>query len=201
MISLVRKPNGGVVMPGRVSSIRYMILAAMFAALTAVAGQIAIPLPPVPITLQTLVVMLAGSVLGARWGAVSMGLFILLAAFGVPVLSGGKAGLAALVGPTAGYIWSWPVAAFFIGWWTERMAPHLRFWKMVLVHVVWGMLFVYLLGVSWLTVAAALEWNVAVATGMLPFLPGDIIKVLIASSIAVSLNRAYPLIQPRKASS
>ncbi|MDR6227399.1 biotin transporter BioY [Desmospora profundinema] len=184
-------------MSRRVSSIRYMILAAMFAALTAVAGQIAIPLPPVPVTLQTLMVMLAGSVLGARWGAASMGLFILLAAFGVPVLSGGTGGLAVLVGPTAGYIWSWPLAAFFIGWWTEKMAPRLHFWKMVLVHFVWGVPLVYLFGVSWLVLAAGLEWNVALATGMLPFIPGDLVKVLIASSVAVSLNRAYPIIQPR----
>lgn len=72
--------------------IRNMVLAAMFAALLAVSGQIAIPVPPVPVTLQTLVVMLAGSVLGARWGAASVGIFILLGAFGVPVFSGGREG-------------------------------------------------------------------------------------------------------------
>ncbi|PTM60006.1 biotin transporter BioY [Desmospora activa] len=186
-------------MKGKTASIRLMLFAAMFAALTAVAGQIAIPLPPVPITLQTLVVMLAGSVLGARWGATSIAVLILLAAFGVPVLSGGSGGLAILVGPTAGYIWSWPLAAFLIGWWTERMAPRLHFWRLALVHFIWGTALINLVGMSWLVLGAGLDWRVALATGVLPFIPGDIIKVLIASSIALSLYRAYPIIDKKHA--
>ncbi|PTX53676.1 biotin transport system substrate-specific component [Melghirimyces profundicolus] len=177
--------------------VRNMALTAMFAALLAVAGQIAIPIPPVPITLQTMVVMLAGSVLGARMGAASMLIFILLAAFGVPVLSGGKGGLAALVGPTAGYIWSWPVAAYLIGRWTERSVPRLRFWKLFLYHAVWGIAFVYLCGVLWLVYAVGMDWNAALAGGVLPFIPGDVVKAVLASTVALSLFRAYPIIRSR----
>ncbi|SMO59125.1 biotin transporter BioY [Melghirimyces algeriensis] len=177
--------------------IRNMALAAVFAALLAVSGQIAIPLPPVPITLQTLVVMLAGSVLGARLGATSVLVFIVLAAFGVPVLSGGKSGIAALAGPTAGYIWSWPVAAYLIGWMTERTIPELRFWKLTVYHVLWGIVFVYFCGGIWLMYAVGLDWYAALIGGVAPFVPGDLVKALVASSVALRLYRSYPIIRPR----
>ncbi|GGA54858.1 biotin transporter BioY [Kroppenstedtia guangzhouensis] len=178
--------------------IRNMVLAAMFAALLAVSGQIAIPVPPVPVTLQTLVVMLAGSVLGARWGGVSVGIFILLGAFGVPVFSGGQGGMAVLVGPTAGYIWSWPVAAFLIGWMTEESAHRLRFWKLMVHHVVWGVFFVYLCGVLWMMLSLGLDMRAALAGGVLPFIPGDMVKAVVASTAALSLNRAWPIIRSRR---
>ncbi|EGK11639.1 biotin transporter BioY [Kroppenstedtia eburnea] len=178
--------------------IRNMVLAAMFAALLAVSGQIAIPVPPVPVTLQTLVVMLAGSVLGARWGAASVGIFILLGAFGVPVFSGGQGGLAVLVGPTAGYIWSWPVAAFLIGWLTEGSAPRLRFWKLMVYHVVWGIAFIDLCGVLWMMFSLGLDVRAALAGGVLPFIPGDAVKAAVASTAALHLNRAWPIIRPRR---
>lgn len=177
--------------------IRNMAYAALFAALLAVSGQIAIPLPPVPITLQTLVVMLAGSVLGARRGAISVLLCILLAAFGAPVLSGGKGGLAQLVGPTAGYIWSWPVAAYLIGWMTERSLHRLRFWKLLIYHVVWGIGWIYLCGGLWLMVAVGMDGQAALIGGVLPFLPGDAAKAVVASTVALTLSRAYPIIRPR----
>lgn len=185
-------------MTKRTARIRNMVLAAMFAALLAVSGQIAIPVPPVPVTLQTLVVMLAGSVLGARWGATSVAIFILLGAFGVPVLSGGQGGLAVLVGPTGGYIWSWPLAAFLIGWMTERSAPRLRFWKLLVYHVVWGMALIYLCGTLWMMFSLELDVRAALAGGVLPFIPGDAVKAVVASTAALSLNRAWPILRPRR---
>src|SRR5690606_41423482 len=89
---------------GRVLALRNMILAAMFAAIVAVAGQIQIPLP-IPITLQTMAVMMAGSVLGSRWGAASMAVFILLVAFAAPRLAGRKAGLAFLARANGEHGW------------------------------------------------------------------------------------------------
>ncbi|SFS45168.1 biotin transporter BioY [Marininema halotolerans] len=187
-------------MSKRTRSVRDMILIALFTALIAIAGQIYIPLTVVPITLQTMIVLLAGSVLGARKGAMSMVVLILLVAVGAPVLSEGKSGLPALVGPTAGYIWSWPIAAFLIGWITERIAPQLRVWKMVLVHLFAGSIIIFAFGISWLHFMAGLDWGKAVAVGLLPFIPGDVAKLLLASFIAPALYRAYPIIQPRKAS-
>src|SRR5690606_41909293 len=106
---------------GRVLALRNMILAAMFAAIVAVAGQIQIPLP-IPITLQTMAEMMAGSVLGSRWGAASMAVFILLVAFGAPLLAGGKGGLAVWAGPTAGFVWSRIFAAWLVCFLPQRNA-------------------------------------------------------------------------------
>lgn len=100
-----------------------LIYAALFAALIAVLGMIP-PIPlgfiPVPITAQTLGVMLAGCFLGKRMGALSLIIFIILVAIGLPVLTGGRGGIAVLVGPSAGYIFSFPIAAGLIGWYSEK---------------------------------------------------------------------------------
>lgn len=100
-----------------------LIYAALFAALIAVLGMIP-PIPlgfiPVPITAQTLGVMLAGCFLGKRMGALSLVIFIILVAIGLPVLTGGRGGIAVLIGPSAGYIFSFPIAAGLIGWYSEK---------------------------------------------------------------------------------
>ena len=94
---------------------------ALFAAITAVLGLVpAIQVGPVPITAQTLGVMLAGAVLGARRGFLSQLLFLVLVAIGLPLLASGTGGLAVFAGPTAGYLISWPIAAFVVGLLTER---------------------------------------------------------------------------------
>src|SRR3712207_9526206 len=94
---------------------------ALFAAIVAVLGQLpAVPVPgiPVPITAQTLGVMLAGSVLGARRGGLALLLFLAVVAMGAPLLASGAGGLGVFVGPTAGYLYRWPIGAVLIGWLT-----------------------------------------------------------------------------------
>ena len=182
-------------MSGRVLVLRNMILAAMFAAIMAVAGQIQIPLP-IPITLQTMVVMLAGSVLGARWGAASMTVFILLVAFGAPLMAGGKGGLAVLAGPTAGYIWSWILSAWLIGFLSER-STRLSVWKLTLYHVLGGILLVYAGGVLWLVTGVGLGMTEALTTGVLPFIAGDLIKAVVAAMVAYGIYRASPILPSR----
>lgn len=102
----------------QLSPIKGMVFAALFAALTAAVSPIKIPLgfTPVPITLQTLMVLLSGAVLGANLGALSQFLYVLVGALGLPVFAGGGSGLGALAGPTGGYLISYPIAAFVIGW-------------------------------------------------------------------------------------
>ncbi len=182
-------------MSGEVLLLRNMIVAAMFAALVAVVGQLQIPLP-IPITLQTMVVMMAGSVLGARWGAVSMGVFLLLVAFGAPLLAGGKGGMAVLAGPTGGYVWSWVLAAWLIGFLSERSAP-LSVWTLMLYHVLGGRLLIYAGGVFWLVTGVGLGWKEALLTGVLPFIIGDLIKAAIAAFVSYGIYRAYPILPSR----
>jgi biotin transport system substrate-specific component len=92
-----------------------MIYAAMFGAATAMGAYIMIPLPPVPITLQTLFVVLAGALLGGRLGALSQVVYLLLGIIGLPVFHGGKGGLGILLGPTGGYLVGFIAAAYVVG--------------------------------------------------------------------------------------
>ena len=104
------------------SKLKGMVFAALFAALTGAVAWFRIPLPftPVPITLQTLMVLFSGAMLGPIYGALSMIVYLLLGAIGLPVFAGGSSGVGALLGPSGGYLFSYPVAAFVIGYMLEK---------------------------------------------------------------------------------
>ncbi|SFI96199.1 biotin transporter BioY [Thermoflavimicrobium dichotomicum] len=187
-------------MKSRASSLRNMILAALFVALVAVGGQISIPLTPAPITLQTLFLMLAGSILGARWGAASLLVFVALAAAGAPVLSGGKGGLAVLLGPTGGYVFSWPVAAFLIGWMVEKWGKggQIKAWQLTVAHIVGGIILVHAIGFPWLLAATHMPLHEAFMGAFLIFLPGDLAKAFVATAVVKALYKAMPTLQMQK---
>lgn len=181
-------------------TIRNMTFMAMFVALLAVSGTFAIPIGPAPITLQTLVVMLAGSVLGAKRGFISMLVFVLLAAAGAPVLSGGEGGLAALFGATGGYILSWPLTAFLIGWMAEKWAKvdKLNLWTLGLTHILGGILLINFIGFPWLVFVLSLPLNMETfMSSFLIFLPGDLLKAVLATTVAFALYRAMPELKPK----
>lgn len=102
----------------QINPLKGMVFSALFAAFTAAIAPVKIPLgfTPVPITLQTLAVLLSGAVLGPYYGALSMILYIAVGALGLPVFAGGSSGIGVLFGPTGGYLFSYPIAAFVIGW-------------------------------------------------------------------------------------
>ncbi len=164
---------------------RRIAYAAAFAALLAVASYVsfAIPLTDVPFTLQVLVVLLAGFVLGPGLGALSVVLYIVLGAIGVPVFAGGAAGIGVVVGPLGGYIVSWVLAAALAGWLGQR-GLLLR-----LVAVVLGVAVIYLGGVTGLHIAQGVSWRNGVLVGALPFLPFDLLKGVVAALIAPALRR------------
>lgn len=179
--------------------IRDMVYVSLFAALVAVLGKIpAIPLPftPVPITAQTMGVMLAGSLLGARLGGLSMVILILLAAVGAPVLSGGSAGLAHLIGPTGGYILSWPLAAFIIGLLVQKFGDKLSVWKVFAFNILGGIFIVYLIGIPYLAAVTDMDLSFAILTN-LAYIPGDLIKAFVAALITMQITKVYPLIDKR----
>ncbi|WP_336028777.1 biotin transporter BioY [Geodermatophilus sp. FMUSA9-8] len=179
---------------------RDLAYVALFAAIIAVLGTLpAIPVGAVPITAQTLGVMLAGAVLGARRGFLAVLLFLLLVAVGLPLLSSGAGGLAPFAGVTAGYLFSWPFAAALIGWLTERLWDRYNVaWGMA-VNVLGGMVLVYAVGIP--VSAAVLDaplW--ATATSAFAFVPGDLLKAFVAAAIADVVRRSYPVIErPRRA--
>jgi biotin transport system substrate-specific component len=175
---------------------RDLALVALFAAIVAVLGTLpAIPVGPVPITAQTLGVMLAGSVLGARRGFLAVALFLVLVAIGLPLLSGGHGGLAPFAGPTAGYLFSWPFAAAVTGWLTERTWDRYNVAVGMAANVVGGIVVVYAVGVPVLKAVAGLSWHTSLWSGAALFVPGDLVKAFCAAAIADVVRRSYPVIE------
>lgn len=160
-----------------------MILCALFAALTAVGGLIAIPLPftPVPITLQIFFTFLAGALLGKYLGALSQMIYLLLGVVGLPVFAKGSSGIGALLGPSGGYLVGFIPAAFLVGYLLERREKP-RF-RLIFLAMVVGLLAIYLPGVGWLMWVAKLNLVKALLLGVLPFLPGDAVKIVVGALI------------------
>ena len=145
----------------------------------------------VPITLQTLGVMLAGLVLGARLGALSVLVYLAIGALGVPVFAGGTGGLAHFAGPTAGYLIAFPIGAFVTGLIAFR-GGEFRPARAFLAAVVGGIAVVYAIGIPVLAWRGGLDITEAARLGGLIFLPGDLIKAGLAALIATGVHRAYP---------
>ena len=156
-----------------------MIVAGSF--LIAASAQISVPMFPVPMTLQPLAVLLVGAALGSRRGFAAAVLYLLEGASGLPVFASGRGGIAVLVGPTAGYLYAFPFAAAISGLFAERA------WIGSFARTVTGMSLalglILLSGWSWL----AFVWNAgasgAFATGVAPFVAGDIVKVILAATL------------------
>ncbi|WP_243387557.1 biotin transporter BioY [Bacillus kexueae] len=179
--------------------LRNMMYVSLMAAIVASLGllpPITLPFTPVPITAQTFGVMLAGAVLGAKRGGLSVLIFVLLVAVGAPVLSGGRGGLGIILGPSGGYILSWPIAAFIIGYLVEKSIHHLSLFKMVIYNVIGGIIVVYACGITFLSFVTELTWMQA-ATSALAYIPGDIVKAVLSGTIALQIQKVYPLIQKK----
>ncbi|MFB0845114.1 biotin transporter BioY [Paenibacillus oleatilyticus] len=176
-------------------TLRGIVFSALFAALVVLFGFISIPLgfTPVPITLQTLAVMLAGGLLGSRYGFFSMALIVVLTAIGFPLLHG-TGGLGVLLGPTGGYVFMWPISALLIGW----LLPRIRIrgvWGYVasfLVLVLFGSLLLYVSGVPWLAYVTGMSLSKAMVAGCYPYLIGDAIKAAAATLIIASVRQVFP---------
>ncbi|MDE4172852.1 biotin transporter BioY [Phaeobacter sp. PT47_59] len=166
---------------------------ALFAALTAALGlvpQITLAFG-VPVTAQSLGIMLCGTVLGARRGLLAVLLFLLLVALGLPLLSGGRGGLGVFASPTAGFLFGFPVAAFVTGLIMERMRSLPLLPIAILASLLGGILVLYLFGVSGMAITLDKSFTEAAAL-ILIFIPGDILKAVIAGVLTAGLARARP---------
>jgi biotin transport system substrate-specific component len=160
--------------------------------LTALASQISIPLPftPVPFTLTPMVVLLGGAALGARLGMLSQVLYLALGIAGFPVFANSPLpqGVLRLLGPTGGYLMSYPFAAFVTGALAERGFD--RNYRTSVVAMLAGLAVIFTCGVAWLawfTRPAAAGLDTALRTGLYPFVPADLIKVCIAAGVMPSI--------------
>ena len=170
-------------------STRDLIITALFTSLTAVGGFISIPLGPVPVTLQTLFVVLSGLILGAKLGAMSQITYVFLGLIGLPVFSGGTGGLTTVVSPTFGFLMSFIVAAYVIGKLTEKNKSLSK----IIYSVIIGSLVIYIIGVPYFYfiftsyMGKSINFYAALKYACIPFIPGDIIKTLLAIIIAKQL--------------
>jgi len=160
-------------------------------ALTAVAAQISIPLPftPVPFTFQPMVVLVGAAALGSRLGAASQILYLAIGIAGLPVFALSPAlpqGAARLLGPTGGYLMSYPFAAFLTGWLAERGFD--RRYLTAFIAMLCGLVVVFTGGVSWLVIGGSrLALPAALAAGFYPFVVADFAKLLVASGVMPAL--------------
>lgn len=162
--------------------LRMMIVTALFAAIIGVMAQMTIPLPLVPITGQTLAIGLAATILGSRFGTLSVILYLVIGSTGVPVFAEFSGGVSKLIGPTGGYLVGFLPATFLIGWFMEKTA--FTFKNAVIANSM-GMFVTLAFGTAWLKIAAELSWSAALAGGFTPFIIGGFIKAALASWMGV----------------
>ena len=160
-----------------------LTLTAVMAAVICVLGPIsmAIPISPVPISLASMAVYLAVTVLGMKLGTLSCLIYLLLGLVGLPVFSGGSAGAAKLFGPTGGYrvgyLFLALIAGAFVGRYTENKWKSIAF---AALGMVLGTMVLYALGTAWLAYSAGMDFQAALWAGVIPFIPGDLVKMVIA---------------------
>lgn len=169
---------------------REITFVALFAAVMGALGlvpPIMLAFTPVPITLQTLGVILAGGVLGARLGAMSQIVFLLIVAAGMPLLSGGRGGLGVFFGPSAGYLLSWPLTAYCIGYLLSRFQT-LKLPFITLINLTVGIFLIYIVGIPIQAFMMDIPVFEAVKLSLV-YIPGDVLKAILASVLVYRLRK------------
>ena len=173
---------------------RKLVRICLFAALIAALGllpRIDIPVAAgVPVTAQTLGVMLAGLILGSRAGALAVLLFVAIVALGMPFLAGGRGGLAVFAGPTAGFLLGWIPGAFVAGLFASSQQGIMGFMRALTGAVLGGIAVVYACGIAWLAFSGMTPKAAALASAI--FLPGDIFKAVLAAWLSGKVARYLP---------
>jgi biotin transport system substrate-specific component len=166
---------------GDLQKSRTIAYSAAFIGLLSLGAWVSIPFFPVPVTLQTLFVLLAGAVM-KRYAVIPVSLYVLLGALGLPVFHTGVSGIGILLGPTGGYLVGFIFAALVVGLAYEHASVTVR-----ITGLFTGTVIIYVCGVAWLMYSLAIGIIPAVISGVFPFIPGDVIKIYAAFMIAKRL--------------
>lgn len=162
------------------SNLRITVYSALFTALIIIGAYISIPIGPVPIVLSDFFVMVTGLFIGGKYGLLSVGLYLSLGALGIPVFAGGTSGLAILFGPTGGFLFGFLFLVASIGFITyKRQSSLIR----DLIALLIGNVLLYAIGIPWLKISLDMSWTASMAAGLIPFLPGTIIKMLVVLAL------------------
>ena len=156
-----------------------LVYCALFAAIISVASQISVPVQPIPINAGMFAVLLCGGMLGKKYGTISVVVYILLGIIGAPVFAGFRGGLGVLAGPTGGYILGYIIIAFVAGAvceWTKKL-------KYIVPFMMLAVVLCYLVGTLWFCITTGNGFISALSMCVIPFIPWDIIKVILASTI------------------
>lgn len=163
-----------------------LTFAALCGAIIAVCAQVQIPLPPVPLSLSLLAVLITGVLLGPVWGAAAVGGYVLLGAAGLPVFAGFTGGVSVLLGPTGGFLWGYILCAYAAG----RLAQRFGFSRRSLyAAMLCGTLLCYIPGTLWFMAVSGCTPAAALGACVLPFLPGDAVKIALAAALCLRLEK------------
>ena len=168
-----------------------LTLCAIFAAILCVCSVVTIPIGPVPITLGLFGIMLTAVILGAKKGAISVLVFILLGAVGLPVFSGFKGGVGVLLGPTGGYIWSYIIVALFIGRFAAKEYDN-KWFAILRIFVVCliGIVICYALGTVQFMIVRKMDFVKSLSLCVIPFIPFDICKAAVSAYVGYTVRAA-----------
>ena len=172
--------------------LRSLILIALGAALLTLSAKVNLPLPYVPMTLQTLVVLMIGAAYGWRLGSATVIAYLAEGALGLPVFAGPVGGLAPLVGPTAGYLFGFVLAALATGWLSQRGWDRSVVWLFVAMGI--GHILILGTGFAWLAFGMKLGVDKAWLVGIVPFIPASLVKNALGATLVPALRR---LLVPR----
>jgi biotin transport system substrate-specific component len=180
-------PGSRPTQPPPLSDLHRLVWTALMAALIGAGAYLIVPVGPVPVSMQPFFIFLAGYLLGPRHAVLAMALYLLAGIIGLPVFAGGKSGLGYLFGPTGGYLFGFLGTAFICG--LARTRANGLPWARGAFAGLVGVGLAYLTGAVWLKAVLSLTWAKAVALGVLPFIPWDVLKVAAALACARHMVR------------
>lgn len=169
-------------------STKDLVLTGMFTAILCVMAQIAIPIQPIPFTLSIFALFLIGALLQPRYAFLAALIYLLLGAFGVPVFAGFKGGLTHLTGPTGGYLFVYPIMAFVTAL-SHQLGKKHRIISLSIGMII-SLFLCYLVGTLWFTYITGKTLYVALTLCVFPFVPFDIVKIILAVSVSLLIRKA-----------
>ena len=168
--------------------IKDITLIALFTALISVCAQITIPIQPVPITGAIIGIFITGAVLEKKQGIIVGIVYLLLGAVGIPVFTGFGAGISSIIGPTGGYLITYPIMIYLIAWCIEKFKKENIVF--LAIYMIFSLVPCYLVGTIWLAISCKMGVYQAILAGVAPFVIFDVMKGILGAIIAVAINRA-----------